>query len=254
MASDDYIDQRIFVKDFPRETTDSELKAFFETYGTVLYANIIADKSHKSGPGKYGFVTFESKEVFNTVVQLKSVKFQDKTLCIAKARRRNDPVRRIVDGAAAHTFNRRHLSSRQSTFEYTPSSAPMGYLSFDPHWLVCNQSPCYFPATVQAPPVAQLPSTSYISGNSQVLTVSGNGASNYVQEQFVRPMARTNFVEGYADYPYISFPLMQNPYITLHPAATEWTSTENGATIFTKEVRTTFCLFIDQSLKLIFIR
>ncbi|EDO31802.1 predicted protein, partial [Nematostella vectensis] len=58
---DQDISKRIFVKGFNRETTESELRAFFEEYGVVKESKIVRDK-HGVSKG-YAFITFESQEV-----------------------------------------------------------------------------------------------------------------------------------------------------------------------------------------------
>jgi hypothetical protein len=240
MVADKEIDQRIFVKGFPRETTENELKTFFETYGTVKHVNIVKD--HKSGLAKYGFVTFESKDVQETLCQEKSIKFHDKTLCIWKAFRRQGPPEKNGDGAA-HGF-RRYFPSRQSSLDYSSSTAPMAYYV----WPFYNQNPVYVPA-VQASTVAQISSpsyqTSYIPSNPQVFTTLMPGSpstSTFVQslnsaEQFLLPMPRTNYVEGYTDYQTI-------PSIITLPMThgNDWPSTESGMSIFAKEVRFVYLL------------
>jgi hypothetical protein len=239
MGTDKDIDHRIFVKSFPRETTESDLKTFFETYGTVKHVNIVKD--HKSGLAKYGFVTFESKDVQETLCQEKSIRFQEKTLCIGPARRQGSQEKN-GDGSA-HRF-RRYFPSRQSSLDYSSSTAPMAYYSY--LWPFYNQNPVYVPA-VQASTVAQISSpsyqTSYIPSNPQVITTLMPGSpstSAFVQginsgEQFLLPMPRTNYVEGYTDYQTI-------PSIITLPLTpgNDWPTNENGVNIFAKEVRI-FC-------------
>lgn len=240
MVADKDADQRIFVKGFPRETTENDLKTFFETYGTVKHVNIVKD--HKSGLAKYGFVTFESKDVRETLCQEKSVRFQEKTLCIGKAFRRQGSPEKNGE-YAAHGF-RRYFPSRQSSLDYSSSTAPMAYYV----WPFYNQNPIYVPA-VQASTVAQISSpsyqTSYIPSNPQVFTTLMPGSpttSAFVHpslnsgEQFLLPMPRTNYVDGYTDYQSI-------PSIITLPLtpSNDWPSmsvnTESGISIFAKEVR-----------------
>ena len=242
MVADKDADQRIFVKGFPRETTENDLKTFFETYGTVKHVNIVKD--HKSGLAKYGFVTFESKDVRENLCQEKSIKFQEKTLCIGKAFRRQGSLEKNSDNAA-HGF-RRYFPSRQSSVDYSSSTAPMAYYI----WPFYNQNPIYVPA-VQASTVAQISSpsyqTSYIPSNPQVFTTLMPGSpstSAFVQsinsgEQFLLPMPRTNYVDGYTDYQTI-------PSIITLPLTpgNDWPSTETGMSIFTKEVSSVYLLVI----------
>ena len=242
MVADEDIEQRIFVKGFPRETTENDLKTLFETYGTVTHVNIVKD--HKSGLAKYGFVTFESKAVQETVLHEKTIRFKEKNVCIDQAKRRHGSSLKNGD-MHAHGF-RRYFPSRQSSLDYTSSTAPMAY--YLPYY---NQNPFYVP-TVQASAVAQISSpsypTSYIPSSPQVLTTLMPGSANtsaFVQvlnsgEQFLLPMPRTNYVEGYTDYQSI-------PSIITLPltSGNDWPSTESGVSIFAKEVRfvTCFCIY-----------
>lgn len=242
MVEDKDVEQRIFVKGFPRETGENDLKTFFETYGTVKHVKIIKD--HKSGLAKYGFVTFESREVRDTLCQEKSIRFHDKTLCIGKAFRRQ---KISGESAAAHGFRRYFSSGRPSSLDYsTSSTAPMAYYV----WPFYNQNPVYVPA-VQASTVAQISSpsyqTSYIPSTPQVFTTLMPGSpssSTFVQslnssEQFMLPMPRANYVDSYADYQTI-------PSIITLPVApgNDWAPTESGMNIFAKEVRSFLLVFL----------
>lgn len=240
MADKD-MDKRIFVKGFPRETTENDLKEFFETYGTVKHVNIVIDR--KSGVAKCGFVTFESKDVRDTLCQEKSIKFQKKTLCIDEAYRRKGSPEKNGDGAA-HGF-RRYFLSRQSAMDYSSSTAPMGYYPSSYSWPLYGQNLVYVPA-VQAPTVAQISSpsyqTGYIPSSHQVFTTLVPGSQNtspsaFVQglnsgEQFVFQMPRTSYVDGYQDYQtipsFITLPLTHG---------NDWASSESGMSILAKEVR-----------------
>ena len=235
------IDQRIFVKGFPRETTENDLKTLFETYGTVRKVNIVKD--HKSGLAKYGFVTFESKDVQETLVQEKPIlRYQEKTLCIDKARRGKKQGSPDKNGnSVAHSYGR--YFSRQSSLDYSSSTAPMPYYA-GPFY---NQNPVYVPA-VQASTIAQISSpsyqTSYIPSNPQVfMTLTPGAGLTFVQginsgEQFLLPMPRTNYVDGYTDYQTI--PSIITPPLT---SGNEFLSTESGVSIFAKEVSRVYICF-----------
>ena len=230
------MDKRIRIKGFPRETTENDLKSFFETYGIVKGVNIVKD--HKSGLAKYAFVTFDSKEVRETLCQEKSIRFQEKTLCIDRAKRRNGSPEKCI-GSAAHEF-RRYFPTRQSPLDYSSSTSPMAYYVY-PFY---NQNAVYVPA-VQASTVAQIPSpnyqSSYIPSNPQVFTtvVPGNPGTSFVQslgsDQFLLPMPRTNFVDDYTDYQTI-------PSIITVPftQSNDWTSmspnVDGAMNVFQKEV------------------
>lgn len=85
MADND-ITKRIFVKGFNRETTESDLRAFFEEYGVVKESKIVRDK-HGISKG-YAFITFESQEDADSVRESEILDFKDKKLSIGKAIRR----------------------------------------------------------------------------------------------------------------------------------------------------------------------
>ena len=231
------MDKRIFIKGFPRETTENDLKSFFESYGMVKSVNIVKD--HKSGLAKYAFVTFDSKEVRETLCQEKSVRFQEKTLCIGKAKRsKGSPDKNV--GNAAHEF-RRYFPTRQSSLDYSSSTAPLAYYVY-PFY---NQNAVYVPA-VQASTVAQISSpnyqSSYVPSSPQVFTtlVPGNPGSSFVQslgsDQFLVPMPRTNYVDGYTDYQTIPS-IITVPFTPSSEWASMSTSVDGGMNVFQKEVR-----------------
>lgn len=84
--SDNDIAKRIFVKGFNRETTESDLRAFFEEFGVVKESKIVRDK-HGISKG-YAFITFESQEDADAVRDNEALDFKDKKLSIGKAIRR----------------------------------------------------------------------------------------------------------------------------------------------------------------------
>lgn len=85
MADSD-ICKRIFVKGFNRETTESELRIFFEDFGVVKESKIVRDK-HGISKG-YAFITFESQEAADETRENEALDFKDKKLSIGKAIRR----------------------------------------------------------------------------------------------------------------------------------------------------------------------
>ncbi|KAK3733192.1 hypothetical protein QZH41_015427 [Actinostola sp. cb2023] len=85
MADND-ITKRIFVKGFNRETTESDLRSFFEEYGLVKESKIVRDK-HGISKG-YAFITFESQDDADQVRENEALDFKDKKLSIGKAIRR----------------------------------------------------------------------------------------------------------------------------------------------------------------------
>lgn len=65
------IPNRVFVGGIPSSTSEAELKEFFSAYGEVRDVKIIVDKSGLSKG--YGFVTFESAEVAECIIQRDSL-------------------------------------------------------------------------------------------------------------------------------------------------------------------------------------
>lgn len=181
MVGDEDMEKRIFVKGFPRETTDNDLKTIFEVYGSVKHVSIVIDR--KNGMAKYGFVTFESKDVRDSLCKEKSIKFQDKTLCIDEAYRRKD-----------------YPEKNGNSTSYG-SMAPIGYNLWQ-----CRLNPVFVP-TVQAPTIAQIPSPRYQTGCissahhvfTTVLMPGNTNTSTFVQglnfgEHFLFQMPRTSYV------------------------------------------------------------
>ncbi|XP_028398304.1 RNA-binding protein 38-like [Dendronephthya gigantea] len=235
MVGDEDMEKRIFVKGFPRETTQDDLKTIFEVYGTVKHVNIVIDR--KNGMAKYGFVTFESKDVRNTLCKEKFVKFQDKTLCIDEAYRRKAFPEKIGDSAArGHGFKK----DFQSAMDYSFSMAPIGYNLWQ-----YRQNPVYVP-TVQAPTIAQISSPRYqtgcMSSTHQVFTtvlVQGNpNPSTFAQslnsgEQFLFQMPRASYFDGYHDYQTIPSLGSFTALPSIHDK--NKTATESGMSILTNE-------------------
>ena len=84
--ADPEITKRIFVKGFSRETTEGDLKTFFEEYGTVKESKIVKDKTGASKG--YAFITFENQEAADNVREQEVVELNEKKLSIFKAMRR----------------------------------------------------------------------------------------------------------------------------------------------------------------------
>lgn len=84
-----YIPQRIFVGGIPRDTTETELKSFFTTYGTVKDSKIITDKGGASRG--YAFITFEKQEDAERLVSKDSepIYFRNRRLNIGPAVKRH---------------------------------------------------------------------------------------------------------------------------------------------------------------------
>ncbi|KAJ7377620.1 hypothetical protein OS493_027697 [Desmophyllum pertusum] len=80
------IGKRIFVKGFSPETTENELRAYFERFGSVKESKVVRDRNGFSKG--YAFITFESQEVADKVRDQDNLEFDGKSLNIGKAVRR----------------------------------------------------------------------------------------------------------------------------------------------------------------------
>lgn len=69
------IPNRVFVKGFPKDTLTDELSTRFEQFGKVIDCRIVADRYGNSKG--FGFVTFDSQNVAQEVIERERVKFQD---------------------------------------------------------------------------------------------------------------------------------------------------------------------------------
>ena len=85
------IPNRVFVKGFPKETEEEELKAFFEIYGIIHDARIVRDTEGESKG--YAFVTFDSQEIAGKVKEMVQIPYKDRELVIGPAKiRKKRPV------------------------------------------------------------------------------------------------------------------------------------------------------------------
>ena len=78
------IPNRIFVKGFPKDATDEEIKTYFESYGIVRDTKIVRDKSGVSKG--YAFVTFDSQEIAKKVKELEFLQPKDREIVIGPAK------------------------------------------------------------------------------------------------------------------------------------------------------------------------
>ena len=101
------IAKRIFVKGFPRESSESELRSFFEEYGAVKESKIVRDRNGVSKG--YAFITFETEEVADEIRDKEVVEFREKRLSIGKAVRRKNG--RPFGRCNAHFHHHRHEMS-----------------------------------------------------------------------------------------------------------------------------------------------
>ncbi|XP_015588661.1 probable glycine-rich RNA-binding protein 1 [Cephus cinctus] len=73
---------RIFVGNIPWTVSQQDLKKYFSEFGHVVAAKLIVDK--KTGISKgYGFVTFTSKNIVNTVCSRQKLELEGHELNVA---------------------------------------------------------------------------------------------------------------------------------------------------------------------------
>ncbi|XP_032226936.1 polyadenylate-binding protein, cytoplasmic and nuclear [Nematostella vectensis] len=206
---DQDISKRIFVKGFNRETTESELRAFFEEYGVVKESKIVRDK-HGVSKG-YAFITFESQEVADGLRDNKGLDFKDKVLSIGQAVRRKSSRSYsrhfhwqsghrqdlFQDGATSGIF---YSASVDGNTVYYPIQHPQFMVvaqpSYSPHLGYPSQS-LYQPSPH--------PSTHLYSPNAQAAMVGGPYVTtatlplawnDYTSFNRVRPIASSETTEG----------------------------------------------------------
>ncbi|XP_021373538.1 protein boule-like isoform X3 [Mizuhopecten yessoensis] len=96
------IPNRIFVGGIAANTTEAELKQFFQAYGAVKDSKIIADRAGVSKG--YGFITFENQEDAERIIKKEAdnLVFKDRKLNIGPAIRKQQVLQRSFDGIADH--------------------------------------------------------------------------------------------------------------------------------------------------------
>ena len=85
------IPNRIFLKGFDVSTEEEDLQNIFAKYGSIVETNIIRDQRTKQSKG-YGFITFDSQQVAEKVVEtIKSVEVNGTEVVVGKAKIRRRP-------------------------------------------------------------------------------------------------------------------------------------------------------------------
>ncbi|XP_064647872.1 protein boule-like [Lineus longissimus] len=109
------IPNRIFVGGIAANTSESELKLFFQSYGSVKDSKIIADRAGVSKG--YGFITFDTQEDAEKIIKKESdnLVFKDRKLNIGPAIRKQQ------------AFPRPETSFSPSTVLFTNGSIPYTY-------------------------------------------------------------------------------------------------------------------------------
>ena len=83
------INKKIFVGRLPSDLTELEFKDYFESFGTVTDASFVYDKkNHK--PRGLGFVSFDSEEAVDNVLQKGFHKLKNRTVEVKRAKSEED--------------------------------------------------------------------------------------------------------------------------------------------------------------------
>lgn len=140
IMSDIDIGKRIFVKGFSPETTENELRSYFERFGAVKESKVVRDRNGFSKG--YAFITFESQEVADRVRDQESLEFEGKSLNIGKAVRRKS--KRSFGKYYYHRQDVHDTSSHGSYYAFSTSDGSMYYsqMNQQPHFVLV---PAYSP-------------------------------------------------------------------------------------------------------------
>ncbi len=95
---------KLFVGSLSWNTTDQQLKEFFETVGTVVSANVIVDRESNRSKG-FGFVEMSSdEEAQKAVKELNNKELDGRSIVVNEARPREERPR--GGGGGGGGFNR----------------------------------------------------------------------------------------------------------------------------------------------------
>eukprot|EP01094_Clydonella_sp_ATCC50884_P012625 TRINITY_DN2289_c0_g1_i4.p1 TRINITY_DN2289_c0_g1~~TRINITY_DN2289_c0_g1_i4.p1 ORF type:complete len:124 (+),score=4.34 TRINITY_DN2289_c0_g1_i4:43-372(+) len=72
--------RKLFVGGLSWETSDADLRAHFETYGTVAEAVVMRDRMTQRSRG-FGFVVFENEESTNAAAAVENQELGGRTVC-----------------------------------------------------------------------------------------------------------------------------------------------------------------------------
>jgi len=106
-------DRKLFVGGLTWETTEDQLKAYFEKYGTVKDASIKVDGA--GGSRGFGFVLFDCAESVSNVLAVESHSLNNKKIEPKKAEAR-ERVKKIFCGGFGPEINEEELTSHFSQF------------------------------------------------------------------------------------------------------------------------------------------
>jgi hypothetical protein len=149
------IPNRIFIKGFGHETTEEELKTFFQIHGVVHDAKIVRDRDGLSSKG-YAFISFDSQGVAESVKKLGNVMYRD----------RNGQERDVVIGPA------KIRKKRPGPHAIAYSPVPYQEQSYGYYWHQSPQSQQFSPPS---------PPPSYSASNSPTSVADNSSNVWYYQ-------------------------------------------------------------------------
>ena len=166
------IGKRIFVKGFSPETTENELRVYFEEFGAVKESKVVRDRNGFSKG--YAFITFESQEIADEVRDHECLEFRGKSLSIGKAVRRKS--KRSFGKYYYHRQDANEGSSHGSYYALSTSDGNVYYtMGHQPHFILL---PTYSP---QMPYQSQNPYTQHSnSASQQIYTTTGVVGNSYL--------------------------------------------------------------------------
>ncbi|TXG59967.1 hypothetical protein EZV62_014540 [Acer yangbiense] len=133
---------KIFVGGLPDELTNEEFRSYFEDFGTVTDAVVIFEK-YTCRPRGFGFITFDSHDVAQKVLDQSSYELKNKKVHVKRAEPKevNDKYMSVYD-----VYNTDLVYGLSSCNTYPPFLTYMGYPSTFPtvqHYDNWNLSGCY---------------------------------------------------------------------------------------------------------------
>lgn len=180
------IPNRIFVKGFPKEATDDEIKTYFEAYGIVRDVKIVRDKCGMSKG--YAFVTFDSQEIAEKVKEIEVLQHKDREIVIgpAKIRKKRPNFLNFAAGLGFRRPDQMGYMPSYSPLVGSPIAAGSPTYAVSPDGLWCFQ--------VNTPPMHSF----------SPLSVQSSAASppvQYQQQLEYQPMAQSQYVQQQAVWP-----------------------------------------------------
>ncbi|KAM6555556.1 hypothetical protein CsatB_002575 [Cannabis sativa] len=123
MESTPFNKKKIFIGGLPHQIEEAELKTYFSDFGTVVATEILREKITNKGRG-FGFVTFDSEETVEKVLENNFYNLKEKQIEVKMAKAKTNRKNQIP--TAANNLNQ-SVPPLASQFYY-PNPYP-----FQPH-------------------------------------------------------------------------------------------------------------------------